>query len=202
MRSLIVFNHPYEGSFCNAILTEAIKSLHNSKQETDVINLDKDKFNPVMSAEELKAFVIARKEPDKAITMLEKRVIEYKNMLEKAEHLIFIFPIWWMLMPALTKGFIDKVIFPSIAYSYDEQGDMKGILPKLKKVTLITTMAADSGSYEKNIGNAVWKAFKNGTFETIGVKDCKWINFDCINVISNEERKKRLLYIKEYFFNK
>ncbi|WP_089153689.1 NAD(P)H-dependent oxidoreductase [Photobacterium proteolyticum] len=42
--------------------------------------------------------------------------------MERADHIVFIFTIWWELMPALTKGFIDKLIFPGIAYDYNSKG--------------------------------------------------------------------------------
>ena len=101
MKVVIVFNHPYEGSYCNAILDSVSRGLEQANNHVDIINLDKDGFNPVMTAQDLKAF--RDKKP------VDPKVIEYKNRLENADHAIFIFPIWWELMPALMKGFIDKV---------------------------------------------------------------------------------------------
>lgn len=60
MKTLIVFNHPYEGSYCNAVLESVMKGLEESGQPCDLIHLDKDGFNPVMNAAELKAFAQAR----------------------------------------------------------------------------------------------------------------------------------------------
>lgn len=57
MRTEIVFNHPYEGSYCNAILDAVSKGLQKTNQEVDLIHLDKDRFNPAMSPADLKAFV-------------------------------------------------------------------------------------------------------------------------------------------------
>jgi NAD(P)H dehydrogenase (quinone) len=56
MRAAIVFNHPYEKSFCNAILNAVTKGLQNGQHEVDLIHLDNDGFNPVMSKADLKAF--------------------------------------------------------------------------------------------------------------------------------------------------
>ena len=107
MKTLIVFNHPYEKSYCNSILNSVTAGLKKAQHEIDLIYLDKEDFNPVMTATDLQAFV--KRKP------VDTKVIEYKSRLEKADHLVFIFPIWWELMPALTKGFIDKVIFPGVA---------------------------------------------------------------------------------------
>lgn len=199
MRTLIVFNHPYEGSFCNAILDATILGLQAKNEEIDIIHLDKDDFNPVMSNSDLKAFVLAGKEPEKALMMLDKKVLDYKARLEKADHLVFIFPVWWMLMPALTKGFIDKVIFPGVAYKYTEKGEMKTRLWNLKRITVITTMATPLNVYEEFMGNALWKALLHGTFEAIGIDNCKWINFGRVKEVTTEQRKLWLESVEKYF---
>ena len=65
-------------------------------------------------------------------TQLTPKIIEYSNRLKKADHLIFIFPIWWELMPALTKGFIDRALFPGIAYDHNPKGH--GLIPIFKNL--------------------------------------------------------------------
>lgn len=198
MRTLIIFNHPYEGSFCNAILDAAILGLQEAGQEVDLIHLDKDGFNPVMSSTELKAFVLAREEPERALMMLDAKVLDYKARLEKADHLLFIFPVWWMLMPALTKGFIDKVIFPAVAYNYGDKGQMLSRLWNLRRVTVITTMATHADVYAGEFGNAVWKVIEQGTFGAIGIEHCRWMNFAGINSVSRDKRGEWLRQVREY----
>ncbi len=199
MKTLIIFNHPYEGSYCNAILAASTRGLAQARKESDVINLDKEGFNPVMTATELKAFATAHNHPQEAFRNLSPQVLDYKNRLRHAEHLVFIFPVWWMLMPALTKGFIDKVLFPGIAYRYDEEGRMKGLLQNIKQVTVITTMASSGRYYEEKIGSPVWMALLHGTFNSIGLNNCKWINIDNIKNLTTEERRTRLQEIEHYF---
>lgn len=199
MKTLIIFNHPYEHSFCHAILQACQKGLKEAGKESHVINLDKERFNPVMSADDLRAFATAHNNPKEAMATLDSKVLQYKKHLQQAEHIVFIYPIWWMLMPALTKGFIDKVFFPGIAYTYGDNGQMQGTLTNIKQVTVITTMATAAETYEKVMCNAMWKALHYGTFKTIGLDNCKWINFDRIKESSPEVRNSWLLRIEEYF---
>ena len=199
MRTLFVFNHPYDGSFCNALLDAALLGVQRSNGESDLIHLDKDGFNPVMSSSDLKAFSLARTSPAMSYLMLDKKVIDYKARLEKANHLVFIFPVWWMLMPALTKGFIDKVIFPLVAFSYTDSGEMRSRLWNLRRVTVITTMGGGASVYETLMGNALWKAMLHGTFEVIGIDNCKWINFDKVGQVSVEKRSEWLKEVEDYF---
>lgn len=198
MRTLIVFNHPYDGSFCNALLLAAKRGAELCG-ECDIINLDKDKFNPVMSSRDLQAFVLARREPERALSMLDSQVLSYKALLESAEHLAFIFPVWWMLMPALTKGFIDRVIFPLVAYDYAPDGEMKSRLANLKRVTVITTMNTPPDVYERRYGNAVSRALFQGTFEAIGIKDAHWISLNMVLQVEPQVRERWLERVENYF---
>lgn len=186
MRVTIIFNHPYEGSYCNAILETVSKGLRKANHEIDLIHLDNDQFNPVMTSSDLKAF--RDKSP------VDPKVLEYKEKLEKADHLIFIFPIWWELMPAMTKGFIDKVIFPGVAYDYTnkENTRMKPLFDKIKGVTVITTMNTPKLLYRLFFGNAIKKALILGTFWKIGYKNRKWISFNNVKKVSQEKRIKWL----------
>lgn len=193
MKVLIVFNHPYEGSYCNAILNSVYRGLHQANHQVDVINLDKDGFNPIMTSRDLRAF--KDKQP------VDPKVIKYKGMLEKADHVIFIFPIWWELMPALMKGFIDKVIFPGVAYDYVNESNtrMKPLLTNIKGITVITTMNTPNILYRLVFGNAVQKALMRGTFWKLGYKKRKWISFNMVQQVSDEKRKLWLLKIEKRF---
>jgi len=85
MRTAIVFNHPYEGSFCSAILQSVLRGLQSAGHETDVLHLDNEKFDPVMSAADLKGFTLSKP--------IDPKVLEYRERLAAADHLIFIFSI-------------------------------------------------------------------------------------------------------------
>jgi NAD(P)H dehydrogenase (quinone) len=191
MKVVIIFNHPYDGSYCTAILNSVLKGLKSAKHNTDLIHLDKEGFNPVMTAEDLKGYSEHR--------AIDPKVIEYKKRLEDAEHLVFIFPIWWELMPAMTKGFIDKVIFPGVAYNYTKKGFMKKNLLKLNGITLITTMNTAFFGYRILFGNAIKKAVLRGTFWKTGYKHRKWINLSMVKFVSDKRRKKWLLRIEKHF---
>lgn len=200
MRVLVVFNHPYEGSYCNAILKKTLEGLKQGGHTIDLIHLDNDEFDPVTRAKDLKAFVLAAKQADEAFEMLDEQVKNYKKRLEAAEHLVFIFPIWWELMPALTKGFIDKLIFPGIAYDYNQKGNrMISRLKGLKGVSMITTMNTPKVFYRLLFGNAIRKAMLLGTFWKIGVPNRKWISLNYVKFCSQKKREKWLDQIEVHF---
>lgn len=192
MRTVIVFNHPYEESYCNAILESVTKGLEKSTHEVDVINLDKDQFNPRMTSVDLKAFV--------EHTAVDPQVIGYQERIRTADHLIFIFPIWWDIMPATTKGFIDRVLSPGLAYDHHPRGfGLVPLLNNLKSITIITTMNKPAIMYSLLIGNLIRKVMVKSVFKTMGYKNVNWISFTSVKSVSHEKRVKWLNELENKF---
>mgnify|MGYP003482285818 FL=1 len=197
MNTLIVFNHPYGGSFCGAILAAVERGLKTGGHKCRVINLDQDDFDPVMRSKDLLAFVGAGRAGEDALDAIDDQVREYKEHLEWAEHLVMIFPIWWMTTPAMTKGFIDKVIFPAIAYDMKD-GRLVSRL-SLRKVTVITTMNTPADIYREVFGNPLEGSLIKGTFRQIGIENIEWTSLSEVKQVSREQREAWLEEIERRF---
>jgi NAD(P)H dehydrogenase (quinone) len=193
MKVVIVFNHPYEGSYCNALLSAVTLGLETANHEVDLMHLDNDGFNPVMSKADLKAFVDH--------VPIDPQVIDYNDRIATADHLIFIFPIWWDIMPAMTKGFIDRVLSPGFAYGHHSRGfGLVPILDNLKGVTIITTMKKPWFLYSLFIGNLIKKTMLKSVFKTMGYKNLDWISYNSVKSVSRDKRVKWLTDIEKRFF--
>jgi putative NADPH-quinone reductase len=169
-----------------------IAGLKKSRHDVDLIHLDKDKFNPAMSQDDLKSFL--------AHKPVDPQVIDYVNRLKKADHLIFIFPIWWDIMPATTKGFIDRVLFPGVVYEHHPRGF--GLIPLLKGlrgITIITTMNKPRIMYSLLIGNLIRKVMIKSVFKTMGYKNLNWISFTSVKSVRQQTRVKWLLDLEKRF---
>lgn len=189
MNTLIVYNHPYTGSFCRALLESAQKGFAAAGHTVDTVDLDADGFNPVMSAADLKAFVQKQ--------AVDPQALDYIQRLKNADHLVLIFPIWWELMPAMMKGFIDKVIFPGGTYDNKASGmGMVSLLPRLKSVRIITTMNTPGIIYRLLFGNAIKGALVRGTFQKTGCKNVKWISF---NQVKGSPEAKRTRWLEQVY---
>lgn len=198
MKTLIVYSHPYEGSFCNAVLKAVRNGLKKGGHTCKVINLDKDNFDPVMRPKDLKAFAQLGRGIDAALLDLDPRVLRYKKKLEWAEQIVMIFPIWWMTMPAMMKGFVDKVIFPGVAYEMDE-GRLRSRLDSLKQVTVISTMNTPADIYRDRFGNSLEGSLIKGTFNQIGIHEARWISFNMVKQVGAEVREQWLQELEEKF---
>ncbi|MCL2467713.1 MAG: NAD(P)H-dependent oxidoreductase [Micrococcales bacterium] len=169
MRTLIVLDHPYEGSFTRALVDAATAGLTAAGGEVDLIDLHADGFDPVMHAADLAAWRHGES--------VDPMVADYQQRLLAADRLVLAFPIWWELMPAMTKGFLDKVLVKGVAYDQPKpNGLMKPRLTKLTGVTLITVMSTPDILYRVVFGNPITKAVFRGTFRKIGVRHLSWRN--------------------------
>ncbi|MBN8785488.1 MAG: NAD(P)H-dependent oxidoreductase [Terrimonas sp.] len=159
-------NKPHQRSFSAAVYKRVKETIESRGGVVDLIDLRADKFNPVMSKEDLIAW---RTGP-----FVDKQTDDYFQRLLVADRIIFIFPIWWESMPASTKGFLDKVL---------AKGRLKsGDLEKLKKnnpaIYVMTVSGTPTIIYRFWYGNPIVRIMKRGTFSKIGLNKFRWINFN------------------------
>lgn len=103
MKILVINGHPDKESYCQAIFQTIVSNLDTSRHEIITINLNEEDFDPVLRYGYRK-----RMEEDPFI-------LRSQEWIQWADHLIFVYPIWWSSMPSLMKGWIDRVFTPGIA---------------------------------------------------------------------------------------
>lgn len=199
MKRTLVCCHPYDKSL-NAAIKSAIIDVHKKNDvQLKVFDLYESQFNPVMSQKELQEFSRARTKEGIHIENLDPMAVEMAQEINESDELILLFPIWWELMPAQMKGFIDKVVFPGLFYKNVSEFKMKSISDKLKKVTVITTMNTPNILYQIKYGSSINFALKNGTFKKLGVKKYRWVNLSSVKFKSHNKRQEYLHQIEKVF---
>jgi len=132
MKVLLVYANPIASSLNGEIKLVVEESLVSSGHEIDVIDLYADRFDPVLTLEERKAyFETTFRRGDLAA--------DYAKRLMNAEGLVFVFPTWSMGPPAILKGFFDRVFGPDVSFSLDEDGNLLPNLQHITKVVAIVT---------------------------------------------------------------
>lgn len=183
MKYVIVYAHPYQKSFNNAILQAITHKLTNKKIDFNVIDLYRDGFNPTYSKQEL-ALSNCGKTTDPLVT-------KYQHLIKTSTAILFIFPIWWNSVPAIIKGFIDKTMKKNFAYHCSSTG-IKPILNNIKKTRLISTSSSSKSNIKLKCGNSIMNVFMNTTLKELGFQNRKWTDFDLIDQSSPQRRKKFL----------
>ncbi len=183
MKTTIIFTHPWHGSFNKAILDKTIAQLQAKNQEFNLIDLNKDAFNPTLSEQDLALFGKGESS--------DPLVKKYQTYLSESDKLIFISPIWWLSFPAIAKGFIDKILLPGFAYK-KENNKMVGILTHIKHAQVLTTSEVPTFML-KLLGNHIGIVFCYATLKWgAGIKKTSWHN--CGNV---SQEKSRLHFLKK-----
>jgi NAD(P)H dehydrogenase (quinone) len=188
MKNLIIYAHPYDKSYNSSILQSLEEQLLEKKQTVDVINLYKEEFNPVLKQEELALYSQGKS--------LDPKVKDYQNRINNADHLFFIFPVWWYDIPAILKGFLDKALLKNWAYELSEIGIPKGKLTFIKKTTIISTMKSPKWYYWLLYRHSIKHSFIKGTLKFCGLKNIKWMNITNIENMGDQKRKQWLNKIK------
>jgi NAD(P)H dehydrogenase (quinone) len=140
MKHLIIYAHPNPESLNSYLKQTLIEHLWDSGDEVIVRDLYELNFSPVLSLEDMQGQRIGK---------VSEEVKQEQEFISWADHITFIYPIWWTGMPAIMKGFIDRVFSYGFAYRYDG-GIQKGLLTG-KQATVINTHGKSKIEYE-NIG--------------------------------------------------
>ena len=186
----IIFAHPWHGSFNKAILDRVIEQLNLKDQNYKLIDLHKDNFDPVLREEDLKLYSQGKSS--------DQLVLNYQSILKETKKLVFIFPIWWFDVPAILKGFIDKVMLKNFAYSESASG-LKGKLSNITNTIVITTSESPTWYLKFFAGNPIENNLIKNTLRAIGLKNIQWLNSSQTKSGSDRQRARFLKQIGNHF---
>lgn len=173
---LIVQGNPDPNSFCAALAESYREGARRSGAEVREINLPEMEFDPNLAR------------GYKGETELEPDLIEAQKLIGWAEHLVFVYPTWWGTLPALLKGFVDRVFLPGFAFRYRPNSIRWDKLLKGRSARLIVTMDTPPWYYRLIYGSPGHKAMKRSTLEFCGVKP---VRISSVGVIKSSSRAKR-----------
>jgi putative NADPH-quinone reductase len=132
MRVQLVFAHPTAGSYTGLLAAAARRGLEKAGHTVVFTDLYREGFDPVLSAAERQHHYQGAYD--------SPAVVSYVNELRRAEGMVFAFPHWWFGMPAMLKGYFDRVWAPGIAFRHaTRRGGVEPMLTELRKLWVVTT---------------------------------------------------------------
>ncbi|MGB2600842.1 MAG: NAD(P)H-dependent oxidoreductase [Candidatus Omnitrophota bacterium] len=190
MNHLIIYCHPNPKSFNHAVL-ESYEGLAKDKgHDVRVRDIYSAGFDPVLKAED---FIKIQQ------GSVSEDVKEEQEQIKWADIITFIHPIWWFQMPAMLKGYIDRVFSYGFAYKIDE-GGIKGLLSGKKVIILNTTGGSEEVYNGMGFRNAVEKTIDEGVFGVCGMEVAVHGFFYAVPFLTEEDRKGMLEHLKEFEF--
>jgi NAD(P)H dehydrogenase (quinone) len=131
MKVLLVSAHPVEESYNAALTRAATAALGRAGHAVDHLDLYAEGFDPVLGRAERLGY--------HAIPANRAPVENYVARLQAAEALVFVFPVWCYGVPAILKGFFDRVFLPGVSFTLGEDGIARPALTHIKRVVGVTS---------------------------------------------------------------
>ncbi|MEM7298372.1 MAG: NAD(P)H-dependent oxidoreductase [Bacteroidota bacterium] len=162
MKKILIINgHPDEESF-NAALASAYKDgVEKSGTQVRVINIRDLTFDPNLQ------FGYRKR------TELEPDLIKSQESLKWADHIVWVYPVWWGSVPAIMKGFLDRVLLPGFAFKKREGSLWWDKYFTGKTARLICTLDQPAWYYRWFNGKPSHTAMKKLSLNFIGVRSVK-----------------------------
>lgn len=184
MHTLVIYCHPWDGGFNHSVLEALLRRLDREGKSHEVIDLYADGFEPALSREELAVYSEGR--------VLDQLVQRYQELVAQAEHLAIVTPIWWNDVPAMLRGFFDRVML--VGFSWEATGSgLLGKLTAIRDVDLYTTSAEPT----EHLETALRSSFVEGTLAQLGIGGLgagnagnrRWHNFGLMDASTAEQRE-------------
>ncbi len=132
MRAVVIVANPNPSSFSHAIAARLRGGLEASGHNVIVHDLYAEGFRAAMSAEERQAY-------HGDVPVVDPLVIEHITDLRDAHTLVFVYPTWWSSLPAVLKGWLERVMVPGVGFVFDERHKVRPGLTNVKRLVGVAT---------------------------------------------------------------
>ena len=183
----LVYGHYNDNSFNASIKNTFIQAAKEKGHHVDIVDLYKEKFNPVFAGEK----------PD-------NEVLDHRKRIENCSVIVLIAPIWNFRLPAIVEGWIDKILSPPWAFRFKKVvgnygypiGNLKG-----KKAIIFCTYGSPQFAIRTFFLNMPTKRLRRGVFNICGITDVVYKRFFAVPFVSDKKRKKYLDDVRKTALN-
>lgn len=183
MKKILIINgHPNKDSF-NFGIAKAYQdgALQSGAEVKEIVIADLN-FNPNLQFGYQKRMEL---EPD---------LVKAWEKIQWADHLVWIHPVWWGGLPAIIKGFIDRLFLPGFAFKYRENSVWWDKLLKGKTAHIITTLDQPGLYYRFFFGRPSVNQLRKSVLQFCGVKPVK---VTYIGIIKTSDINKREVWLEK-----
>jgi putative NADPH-quinone reductase/1,4-dihydroxy-2-naphthoate octaprenyltransferase len=181
MKVLIIVGHPREDSFCGALARVYAEGARAAGAEVRELTLAAMDFDPHV------------RYPSPCTQTQEPDIVQAREWITWADHLVFVYPTWWGTMPALLKGFLDRTLTPGFAFVDREEGGWEQRLTG-KSAHLLTTMDTPGWVYRAIYGAPGHKALARATLGFCGVSPVRVHSF---GPVKDSRLERRALWLEQ-----
>jgi putative NADPH-quinone reductase len=184
---LLILGHPSENSFCNALLDAyktgaekagaVCKTIYISQLKFDVNLSDGYKTGETMQ--------------------LEEDLVTSQELIKWADHVVMAYPNWWGFMPAIAKGFIDRLFLPGFAFKHQSGKIFPDKLLKGKSMRLLMTMDTPKWWFYLIYRASQYQILKDIVFGYVGFDPIRFSTFGFMRKSTDKLRKTWLKKVEQ-----
>lgn len=182
-RILVILGHPANGSFCGALADSYVTGAQTAGNDVQLISLGNLSFDPVLH------------NGYATIQELETDLVAAQTAITWAQHIVFVYPIWWGAIPALLKGFIDRVFLPGFAFKFRDGSSFWDRLLSGRSAHLLVTMDTPPWYFRWVYRMPGHNQMKRTILEFSGIKPVTISSFGPIKGSSQQKREKWLAQV-------
>lgn len=137
--ALVVVAHPSTDSYCHALAARAETGLLAAGHEVVVLDLYALGVSAAMTAEEREAY-------HSETPIVDPLIAGHAALVQRAQALVFVYPTWWSGLPAILKGWLERVMVPGVGFVLDERTNkVRPGLGQMRRLVGISTYGSPRG---------------------------------------------------------
>lgn len=173
---LVVMGHHRRESYCNALADAYENGAREAGADIERLNVVDLEFDPILR--EVKAY----KQP------LEPDLERAQQLIQWADHLVFVYPLWWGSMPTLLKGFLDRTLMLGFGYQFHNNGFFWEKLLKGRTSHVIMTMDTPPAVFRCLFGDAGIRLFHKQIMGFCGIGPNRATRIGMVRRFSEKQR--------------
>ncbi len=174
---VVILGHPDSNSYCASLAESYVQAAQQKGHSLKLFKLGDARFDPILHHGHNQ-----RQE-------LEPDLVEIREAILWASHIVFVYPIWWGSIPALLKGFIDRTFLPGFAFRYRPNSIWWDRLLAGRSAHLIVTMDTPPWYYRWIYKMPGHNQMKITILEWCGVKPVKISSFGPLKDSTDQQRE-------------
>lgn len=183
---LLILGHPSENSFCNALLDAYKTGAEETGAMCKTIYVSRLKFDVNLSDGYTGSDI-----------PLEEDLVSSREHFTWADHVVMAYPNWWGFMPAITKGFIDRLFLPGFAFKHHAGKIFPEKLLKGKSMRLMITMDTPKWWFYLIYRASQYQILKDIVFGYVGFNPIRFSTFGLMRKSTEAQRATWLRKVKE-----
>lgn len=188
MDVLVVCAHPDADSFNHAITAAAERGLTRAGHHVTTLDLYALGFDAAMSVEEHRAYT-SWTPGNGTAPLLDPMAAEHAELVRQASLLVFVYPTWWSQPPAILKGWLERVLVPGVAFTFDARGKVRPGMEHVRRIIGISTYGSP-WTYVKLTNDGGRRMITRALRMSCGMRTpTTWLGMYAVDTAGAEERK-------------